>query len=133
MVKTSLIYHQVMPSYLPWLPWLTQMFVERLVSYSRGLYYKTLRTHNIRQVDRFRSKLVYFILSATSSLLLTNILAYYGIRSFRIHNVFIAQAPDLNKNDVIQGGGAVQLCKNDVTWWHYNSTGVPPDQKSKQS
>jgi hypothetical protein len=27
----------------------------------RGLYYKTLRTHNIRQIDRFLNKLVPYI------------------------------------------------------------------------
>ncbi len=35
------------------------------------------------------------------------------------------------KNDVIQGAG--QLGKNDGTWGQANSTGVSPDQKSKQS
>jgi len=33
-----------------------------------GLYYKNLRTHNILQMDRFGSKLVSFILSATCTL-----------------------------------------------------------------
>jgi len=28
---------------------------------ARGLYYKTLRTHNIRQIDRFLNKLVPYI------------------------------------------------------------------------
>jgi hypothetical protein len=39
--------------------------------------------------------------------------------------------PDANKNDAIWGTG--QLGKNDVTWWQANITGLPPNQKSKQS
>jgi hypothetical protein len=35
------------------------------------------------------------------------------------------------KNDVIQGAGL--LGNNDITWEQANSTGMPPDQKSKQS
>jgi hypothetical protein len=35
------------------------------------------------------------------------------------------------KNDAIWGTG--QLGKNDVTWWQANITGLPPNQKSKQS
>ncbi len=35
------------------------------------------------------------------------------------------------KNDVFQGVG--QVGKNGVTWGRANSTGMPPDQKSKES
>jgi hypothetical protein len=35
------------------------------------------------------------------------------------------------KNDIIQRAG--YLGKNDITWGQANSTGMPPDQKSKQS
>ncbi len=34
-----------------------------------------------------------FLLSVTNTLVLTNTLAYYGIRRLRIRNVFIVQAP----------------------------------------
>ncbi len=33
------------------------------------------------------------------------------------------------KNDVIQGGGAGKLGKNDFTLGQANSTGMPPDHK----
>jgi hypothetical protein len=36
-----------------------------------------------------------FLLSVTNTLVLTNTLAYYGIRRLRIGNVFIVQAPGL--------------------------------------
>jgi hypothetical protein len=36
---------------------------------------------------------------------------------------------DVNKNDVIQGAG--QLGKKDINQGQANSTGEPPDQKSK--
>ncbi len=39
--------------------------------------------------------------------------------------------PDATKNDIIQGAG--WLGQNDVTWGQASSTGVPPDQNSKQS
>jgi hypothetical protein len=58
-----------------------------------GLYYKTLRIRNLRKTVKFRSKLMLFLLSVTNTLVLTNTLAYYGIRRLRIHNVFIVQAP----------------------------------------
>jgi hypothetical protein len=46
-----------------------------------GLYYKTtLRTRNLRQMERLRSKLVSLLLAVTNALTLTNTLAYYGIR-----------------------------------------------------
>jgi hypothetical protein len=35
------------------------------VSESRGLYYKKLRIRNSRKMDRFRSKIVSFLLSVT--------------------------------------------------------------------
>jgi hypothetical protein len=35
------------------------------------------------------------------------------------------------KNDVISGEG--KLGKNDISWGQANSTGVPPDQMSRQS
>ncbi len=38
---------------------------------------------------------------------------------------------DVDKNDVIQGAG--QLGKNDINQGQANSTGEPPDPKSKQS
>jgi hypothetical protein len=44
-----------------------------------GLYYKTLWAHNARQMDRFRSKLVSFILLVTRRIPITNTLAYYEI------------------------------------------------------
>jgi hypothetical protein len=57
---------------------------------NRGLYCKTL---NIQQMDRFFcSKLMYFILTVTSALALTNTLAYYKIRTLQSRNVFIVQA-----------------------------------------
>ncbi len=43
-----------------------------------------------------RLKLVFFLWSVTNTLVLTNTLAYYGIRRLRIHNVFIVQAPTLH-------------------------------------
>jgi hypothetical protein len=60
---------------------------------ARGLYYKILRTRNVLQIDRFRSKVVYCILSVTNTLALTNKLAYYGICKLRIRNVCKVQAP----------------------------------------
>ncbi len=50
-----------------------------------------LRTCNALQMDRFRSKLVSFILSAIGNLAWANTLAYYGIRTLWIRNVFIVQ------------------------------------------
>jgi hypothetical protein len=35
------------------------------------------------------------------------------------------------KNDAIQGAGYVG--QNDITWGQASSTGIPPDQKNKQS
>jgi hypothetical protein len=44
------------------------------------LYYTTLAIHNVREIDKFRSKLV-LILPATNTLALTNNLAYYGAKT----------------------------------------------------
>jgi len=44
-----------------------------------GLYYKTLQTHNVHQIKKICNKLGFFILLITSSISLTNILAYYEI------------------------------------------------------
>jgi hypothetical protein len=48
----------------------------------KGLYYTTLTTRNIMQMDRFLCKLVSFIASVTNKLALPNTLAFYKIRSF---------------------------------------------------
>ncbi len=63
--------------------------------HSIGMYYKTLRTRNVGQIDNFRNKLVSFILTVTSTLDLTNTLAYNEILTEQIRNVFIVQEPDL--------------------------------------
>ncbi len=47
------------------------------VSNPEILYYKTLRIRNLRQMARFRSKLVLFILSDTNTRAWTNTLSYY--------------------------------------------------------
>jgi hypothetical protein len=51
-------------------------FILYLVHNTRGLYYITLRTCNIRQINRFPIELVSFILSDTCTLALKNTLAY---------------------------------------------------------
>jgi hypothetical protein len=53
-----------------------------------GLYYKTLQIHNVRQMDIFRNKLVSFILSVTNTIDQINTLAYCGIRTLQIRQVF---------------------------------------------
>ncbi len=58
-----------------------------------GLYYKTLRTRNVRKIDILRNKLVPYIVNHKHTLAWTNTLAYYGIRTLRIRNVFMVQAP----------------------------------------
>jgi hypothetical protein len=47
-----------------------------------GLYYKPLQIHNLREIDRFRSKLV---CSGSSTSLHK---AYYRVRTLQIHNIF---------------------------------------------
>jgi hypothetical protein len=51
-------------------------FILYLVHNTRGLYYKTLRTCNIRQINIFPIELVSFTLSNTGTLALKNTLAY---------------------------------------------------------
>ncbi len=58
-----------------------------LEHHSRSLYYKTLRSHNLREDDRFCGKLVTFGFDKEQ----TNLLDYYGVRRLRIHNVFTIQ------------------------------------------
>ncbi len=57
------------------------------------LHYKILCTRNVRQMYRFRSKLVSCILPVTNTLALKNALAYYEICTYQTCNVFIVQAP----------------------------------------
>jgi hypothetical protein len=58
---------------------------------SWGLYHKTLPICNLRKIDRFRGKLVLFLLSL--SVAWTNTIAYQGICTLRIRNIFILQVP----------------------------------------
>jgi hypothetical protein len=60
---------------------------------SCALYYKTLRTRNLRKIDRFCTKLVTFDCDKYTSLN-KKTLVYYGVCRLRIHKVFIAQAPE---------------------------------------
>ncbi len=54
---------------------------------TRGLYYKTIRISNLREMDRFRSKLLTFG-SDNDTLAWTNdALAYYGVCRLQIHGV----------------------------------------------
>ncbi len=57
-----------------------------------GLYYKTIRARNVRQMHRFCSKLASFILSVKNTLALTNTLACYEICTLWISHVFIVKA-----------------------------------------
>jgi hypothetical protein len=58
----------------------------------RGLYYKTLQVCNLQNTNRFRSKLVLFLLSVTHTLAFTNAQAYYGNRTLQFCNCFIEHA-----------------------------------------
>jgi hypothetical protein len=60
-----------------------------------GLYYKILRIRNARQMD---SKLVSFILLVTSTLALTNTLAYFAILTLQIYYV---QQTDRFRNKLV--------------------------------
>ncbi len=53
----------------------------------------TIKHYSPVKYSIFCSKLVYFILAVTSSLALTNTLAYYEICTLQIRNVFIVQGP----------------------------------------
>ena len=70
----------------------TRIIISICVVSPRSLYYKTSRIRNLREMDRYQSKLVTFVLDKYT-LAWTNTLAYYGVRRLRIHNVFIVQAP----------------------------------------
>jgi hypothetical protein len=59
-----------------------------------GLYHKTSRIRNLRQMVRFRSKLEASHLSITNTQAWTNTLAYYGIQKLRIRKIFTVQAPE---------------------------------------
>jgi hypothetical protein len=52
------------------------------------LYYKTLWIRNLRKIDRFRCKLLSFLLSATNTLTWTSTLVYCGICTLQIRFVF---------------------------------------------
>jgi hypothetical protein len=71
-----------------------QFFEKYLVARLKGLYYKTLHVRNSRQMARFFSKRVSFLLSVTNALVWANTLAYFQIRKLRISNVFIEQTPE---------------------------------------
>jgi hypothetical protein len=58
---------------------------------TKGQYNKTLRTCNLQEIDKFRRKLESFLLSVTNTLAWTNTLAYHGICTLRVRNVFILQ------------------------------------------
>ena len=60
---------------------------------SWGLYYKTLRIRNLQNNGQILPQASAFLWSVTNTLVLTNTLAYYGIRRLQICNVFIVQAP----------------------------------------
>ncbi len=67
------------------------------------LYYKTLRTRNVHQMNRFGSKLVYLILLVKHTSF-DKTLAYYEIRTLLIRNVFIVENPvQLDHNTLNQG------------------------------
>ncbi len=55
--------------------------------WKRPLNYKILQIRNLRQMDRFFSKLVSFLSSAANTLAWKNTLAYFRIRKLRTHNV----------------------------------------------
>ncbi len=57
------------------------------VRMASGLYYKTLRIGNLRQIDWFRSKIVASHWSVTNMLAWTTTLAYYGSSKLRIRNI----------------------------------------------
>ena len=46
----------------------TVLYVAMLFNKAQGLYYKTLRIHNLREMDRFGSKLVSYVLDKHANL-----------------------------------------------------------------
>jgi hypothetical protein len=74
----------------------------------RILYYKKLRTNNVRHMDRFCRTLVSFKLSVRSIVPLINTLDNYQICKLGILNVFIVQAPGLQSRSLEWQCGYIQ-------------------------
>ncbi len=74
--------------------WKRRQKTKKLISQlpTQGLYCKTLRIRNVKQIDNSPTTLVFYSI-CHKALAFTNTLAYYRIRTLQIRNVFLSNCP----------------------------------------
>jgi hypothetical protein len=74
--------------------WKRRQKTKNLISQlpTQGLYCKTLRIRNVKQIDNSPTTLVFYSI-CHKALAFTNTLAYYRIRTLQIRNVFLSNCP----------------------------------------